>query len=225
MNFRQGIRGYSAFPQDDSVFELKYIPYKDAQSYSHKISLNNYYDGDPGDIDRDINALSQCDTDARGTNDFYNGGQLENKMRNWISLATEVRNLKANVRPGDIVKDIVKYNDNLERAKMEVIFRRLKNCAINFNNARYKDPDASYTVRRWSGYYDYYGYPTYYEYEVEVPYKIDLSDCYDATKHIAKLAKRISNMENKSGMRFMDPTDWSEKLRANGRPDGHFKML
>lgn len=225
MNFRQGLRGYTAFPLDDSVFDLKFIPFQDAQSYSHKLSLNNYYEGDSGDIDRDLNILSQCDVDARGTNDFYNGGQLEYKMRDWIDLATEVRNLKANIRPGEITKAIVKYNDNLQRAKMEVIFRKLMNCAQKFNAARYRDPEASYTRKTWSGYYNSAGYPIYNYEDVEIPYQIDLTNLYDPQSQIIVLAKRIEQMENKSGYRFMDPRDWQAKLRGNGRTDTVVKQL
>ncbi len=220
MRFLDGLRSWQYFPSNDSVFDLAYIQFKDIQSYSHKLSLNNYFENDGGSIDQDLRILSECDNHARETNDFYNGGQLQNKVTEWIRLGTEVKNLKSKILPGEITKDIMKYNDNLERAKKERILAMFKQACSDFNSAMHVKKEGYTEYIDW---YDEWG--TYWYQEIwHEPEYYQIQGYYGYNyQSLAGLESLMQSMERESGYSIVNPKDWRKKLLANGRDDSVFK--
>ena len=143
-------------------------------------------------------------------------------MTEWIRLATEVRDLKGRILPGNITKDITQYNDNLERAKKERILQKFKQCCSNFNNAHHVKEEGYYEYVDW---YDWDG--TYwYQYVWHEPVYWEITG-YEGYNYqsLGSLAMLIENMERQSGISFMDPKDWQQKLKLNGRDDAAFKYM
>ena len=133
MDFQRGLNSWQAFPQGDAAFSIQFMTIPSVVNAAKKLEKDNYYEGDSGNIQRDLGALDSCDKDAIKTNDFYVGGNLKNYMSYWAYKTKEYKALKAKVKSQTIGKDISKYNDNLEKAKANAYKQRANETAESWN--------------------------------------------------------------------------------------------
>lgn len=213
MTFQEGVRGWQYFPQTDSMLDMCYIVPKQVLEPLRKLSYMNYFENDGESIQRDLRILSECDNHARETNDFYNGGQLQNKMTEWSRLGNDLKSLKQGINLSKVSTDIKSYNDNLERAKLEYLLSEFKKACANFNSAYHVKEKEYYT-------YNYYwvGNTQYCEtiYHPPVYWEITGYDWYNY-KMLRSLESKIKTMESQSGYSIPIPSNWERRVKANGK--------
>ena len=200
MNFYAGVKGN--FPFNDSVYDLKYLSTQVPNKYLTELAVNLYSDGQRR---TDSQMLQKANIDAVTTNDFYVNGQLYTYMQQlWDKsqmLDGYMNDLESSI--SDIISNVTIYNDNLERAKRKYCGYEIKNSIVGFNNAGHikREWDTTHTV----------GYTTYTRHHIEywriedyqgIPYE-----------NVEALASKATSMESSSGIRFMTPRDWKNKIK------------
>lgn len=209
MNFYGGIKSKDYFPWSEAVYDLKYLNTQKPNTNLNYLIKEEYGKNDPGNIQSDLRTLSMVDDHAKATNDFYNGGRLEYYMDRWMNLTKAIRDDKRNVDVSDIISNIVKYNDHLEERKRDYCAYELRSCCYDFNN--------SFHVKE-EGYWDEYTKTVnghtykYKKYINPVYYRVDGFQNLKG-KDVEKIVDLIKAVERESGISFLNPKDWKNKIR------------
>ena len=200
MNFYSGLRGNFAF--SPSVYDYEYLSTQTPNKYLKEFAINLY---PYRTSSNDLNDLERCSDDARATNDFYNGGRLEYYMNHWYNNIKQAREdlsyLEQSISA--INAAITQYNDELQKAKREYCAYEMRRACTEFNYSYHVKKEWTETKKVGNTTYTYY-YTDYWEIK-------DYSNLRG--DKLEQLASKIEIMEDKSGIKFMNPRDWRDKVK------------
>lgn len=139
--FDQGINGFAG--ADTEIFKQPWIyisnclePLKDALKTDQFSKTSGTYDDFKRtleDISKDVEKQGIFYTKATGEPN-YNGAVMKRNIEEAASKTLEYKNLQNKMDISLLKSAMIKYNDNLEKAMIEVILRIIKNACAQYNS-------------------------------------------------------------------------------------------